>query len=226
MKSLDRKLIRDLLHLRGQVIAVALVVACGVASFVSMRNMYRSLLATQTAYYAEYRFADVFAHLKRAPESLAPRIAEIPGVAAAQTRIVANVTLDVPGLDEPATGQLVSIPEKRAPMLNDLHLKRGRYIEPGGREEVMVSEAFASKNNFNPGDTISAVINGRWTKLQIVGVALSPEFVYEIRGGDLFPDNRRFGVIWISRDAVERAFEEGWIAPRPPALRRANCWNA
>src|SRR5574341_471273 len=115
MKSLDRKLIRDLLHLRGQVIAVALVVACGVASFVSMRNMYRSLLATQTAYYAEYRFADVFAHLKRAPEWIAPRIAEIPGVAAAQTRIVANVTLDVPGLNEPATGQLVSIPEKRVP---------------------------------------------------------------------------------------------------------------
>jgi putative ABC transport system permease protein len=207
MNSLDRKLIRDLLHLRGQIIAVALVVACGVASFVSMRNMYRSLLATQVAYYTEYRFADLFAHLKRAPEWIAPRIAEIAGVAVVQTRIVAAVTLDVPGLNEPATGQLVSIPEKRGLMLNDLHLKRGRYIEPGRRDEVLISEAFASKNNLNPGDTISAVINGRWTKLQIAGVALSPEFVYEIRSGDLFPDNRRFGVIWISRNAVESALD-------------------
>jgi putative ABC transport system permease protein len=207
MNSLDRKLIRDLMHLRGQVIAVALVVACGVASFVSMRNMYRSLLATQMAYYTEYRFADLFAHLKRAPEWIAPRIAEIAGVSAVQTRIVASVTLDVPGLNEPATGQLVSIPEKRGLMLNDLHIKRGRYIEPGRRDEVLISEAFASKHNFNPGDTISAVINGRWTKLQIAGVALSPEYVYEIRSGDLFPDSRRFGVIWISHNAIESALD-------------------
>jgi putative ABC transport system permease protein len=124
-----------------------------------------------------------------------------------QTRIVANVTLDVPGLNEPATGQLVSIPEERGLMLNDLYIKRGRYIEAGRRDEVLISEAFASKNNFNPGDAISAVINGRWTKLQIAGVALSPEFVYEIRSGDLFPDSRRFGVIWIGHKAIENAFD-------------------
>ncbi len=206
MTALNRKLFRDLFHLRGQVMAIVLVVACGVASFVALQNIYRSLIATQESYYAEYRFADVFAQLKRAPERIAPHINQIPGVASAQTRIVANVTLDVPGLGEPATGQLVSVPETRTSMLNDLHLVRGRYIEPGHRAEVLISSAFAEKNNLNPSDTINAIINGRWTKLSIVGVALSPEFVYEIRPGDMFPDARRFGVLWMNRAALSTAF--------------------
>src|SRR5512147_1540308 len=108
--ALTRKLIRDLLHLRGQVVAISLVVACGVAVFVSTRTAYDSLLVSQAVYYADYRFADVFAHLKRAPEPLASRIAAIPGVSALTTRIVFDVTLDVAGLPEPATGRVVSIP--------------------------------------------------------------------------------------------------------------------
>jgi putative ABC transport system permease protein len=206
MSPLERKLLRDLWHLRGQVIAIALVVACGVAAFVAMRSTYLSLLTTQETYYASYRFANVFAQLKRAPESLASRIREIPGVAAAQTRVVADITLDVPGLNEPARGKLISIPERPAPMLNDLCLQRGRYVEPGKRDEIIVSGAFAGANNLQPGDTLDGVINGRWQRLRVVGVALSPEYVYEIRGGDIFPDSRRFGVLWMSRDALGPAF--------------------
>lgn len=206
MTSLNRKLIRDVIHLRGQVIAVALVVACGIAAFVAMRSTYHSLLDSQAAYYQQYRFADVFAQVKRAPETLSHRIAAIPGIASAQTRIVANVTLNVPGVAEPARGRIVSIPEKRTSMLNDLHIINGRYIEPGKRDEVMISGAFSTANNLNPGDTLTAIINGRWQRLHIVGVTLSPEYVYEIGGGEMFPDSRRFGVLWMSRDALGPAF--------------------
>jgi putative ABC transport system permease protein len=150
---------------------------------------------------------DVFASLKRAPEALARRIEAIPGVARVQTRIVFDVTLDVPGLREPATGRLISIPEHRVPILCDLHLRSGRWIEPGRRDEVLVSEAFARANRLQEGDTLGAVLNGRWQRLRIVGVALTPEYVYEISGSDLFPDNRRFGVLWASRDALGPAFE-------------------
>jgi putative ABC transport system permease protein len=207
MRALDRKLVRDLVHLRGQLTAVALVVACGVAVFVTTRTAYESLLSSQATYYADYRFADVFASLKRAPDPLATRIAAIPGVAAARTRIVEEVTLDVPGLGEPATGRLVSIPERRAPMLNDLYLRRGRWVAPGRRDEVLAGEAFAAANDLDVGDTVGAVLNGRWQRLRIVGIALSPEYVYEIRGTDIFPDNRRFGVLWMSRDAIGPAFQ-------------------
>src|SRR5690349_7848365 len=173
MAALDRKLIRDVIHLRGQVVAITLVVACGVAAFVAMRSTYNSLLSSQQTYYERYRFADVFVQLKRAPDSIATEITNIPGVAKAEFRVVADVTLDVPGLEEPAKGKIISIPEQRVAMLNDLYLSEGRYVEPGRTEEVLVSGAFATANNLKPGSKISAVINGRWQGLQIVGVALS-----------------------------------------------------
>jgi putative ABC transport system permease protein len=206
MNALDRKLLRDVLHLRGQVIAVTMVVACGIAAFVAMRSTYYSLFASQDAYYAQYRFADVFAQLKRAPESLGARISAIPGIAIAQTRILANVTLDVPGVDEPARGRIVSIPERKMPMLNDLHMLSGRYPEAGKRDEVLISGAFSVANSLHSGDTLTAIINGHWQKLRVVGVALSPEFVYEIGDGEMFPDSRRYGVMWMNRDALAPAF--------------------
>lgn len=207
MTALNRMLLRDLWRLRGQVLAISLVVACAVASYVAMHSTYRSLLLTREDYYARYRFADVFARFKRAPERLTDEIRRIPGVAAVQTRIVADVILDVPGLAEPATGRLVSIPDRRGPILNDLCLRQGRYPEAGSSREILASEAFATANRLRPGDRLGAVINGRWQELQIVGVALSPEYVYEVRGGgSLFPDNRRFGVLWMGRDALAPAY--------------------
>ncbi len=207
MTALDRKLLRDLWHLRGQAVAIALVVACGVATVVTTRVGYESLRISQQEYYARERFADVFAQLVRAPESLGRALAALPGVAAVQTRIVFEVTLDVPGLAEPATGRLVSIPEHRVPILNDVHLRRGRWIEAGQRDEVIASEAFASANGLEVGDRIGGVLNGRWQALRIVGIGLSPEYVYEVQGTNLFPDNRRFGVLWMSREALGPAFQ-------------------
>lgn len=207
MRALDRKLWRELWRLRGQALAIALVVACGVATVVTTRVGYESLRASQADYYARYRFADVFARLERAPESLRVKLATVPGVAAVHTRVVAEVTLDVPGLAEPATGRLVSVPERRVPVLNDVHLRRGRWLEPGRRDEVIASEAFADANGLELGDRIGAVLNGRWQALRIVGIGLSPEYVYELLGTNLFPDNRRFGVLWMSRDALGPAFD-------------------
>ncbi|HVY92704.1 MAG TPA: ABC transporter permease [Bryobacteraceae bacterium] len=206
MSSLHRKLLRDLIHLRGQILAVTLVLMCGIATYVCMRSAYVSLEDARSSYYSEQRFGDVFAHVKRAPESLVPSLAAIPGVAAVQTRVVTDVILDVPGLDEPATGRLISIPERRSPMLNDLFLREGRYIEPGRDGEVLISEAFAGANRLRVGDTLQAVMNGRWEQLHIVGIALSPEYIYEIQPSEIFPDNRRFGVLWMSRDILGPAF--------------------
>lgn len=206
MTALNRKLIRDVFHLRGQLVAAALVVMCGVASYVTMRSAYNSLLTTQQAYYNEYRFADLFARLKRAPEGLADRIRGIPGVSAINTRVVVGVTLDVPGLNEPATGLLVSLPERRRPVLNDIFLRKGRYFEPGRKDEILVSEAFAVANNLDLGAKIGAVINGTWKEFTVVGIALSPEYVYEIGAAAMLPDNRRFGVLWADRETLAAAF--------------------
>jgi putative ABC transport system permease protein len=207
MSALNRKLLRDLLHLRGQVTAIILVVTCGVAVVVTSRTAYESLRLSQANYYAAYRFADVFTSLKRAPQRLVSRIESIPGVAAVRDRIVFDVTLDVPGLSEPATGRLVSMPERRTPVLNDVYLRRGRYLEAGRRDEVIASEAFAEANGLEVGDSVGAILNGRWQRLRLVGIGLSPEYIYEIQGTSLFPDNKRFGVLWMSEEAMGPAFD-------------------
>jgi putative ABC transport system permease protein len=203
---LDRKLVRDVWHMRGQVLTIGLIVASAIATYVTMRGAYESIEKAQQQYYSQYRFADVFAQLKRAPETVAKGIAAIPGVGAVQTRVVVEVNLDIPGLDEPAIGRLVSVPAGRQPTLNGLFIRRGRAIEAGRHDEVIVSEAFAAANALDVGASIGAVINGRWEKLRVVGIALSPEYVYEIRGVEVFPDNKRFGVLWMSRDALGPLF--------------------
>jgi putative ABC transport system permease protein len=207
MDPFNRKLWRDLWLMRGQALAVILVIGAGVATYVMARCALESLKRAQATYYERYRFADVFAHAKRAPQTLEARIAEIPGVAQVQTRVVATVKVDVAGLTEPATAKLVSVPNQAMPLLNQLHLRKGRYIEAGRPGEVMISEGFAGAHGLVPGDSIRAIINGRLRQLTIVGVALSPEYIYQIREGDILPDDRRFGVFWMGQTELAAAFD-------------------
>lgn len=205
--SLDRKILRDAWHIRGQILACALVVAGGINSFVSLSSVNRSLASSQAAFYAEYRFADVFAGLVRAPEHVATALARVPGIAALETRVAVRVNLDVPGLDEPVRGRIVSISRDPAGGLNALHLRRGRMPAAGSQDEVLANEGFAIANGLRPGDSIRGVIKGRYQRLTVVGVAISPEFIYALGPGQLVPDNRRYGVLWMDRKGLAAAYD-------------------
>ncbi|MEN8181145.1 MAG: FtsX-like permease family protein [Myxococcota bacterium] len=208
MRTLNLKVLRDAAHLKGQLLAVAGLVACGVAVFIMLRSMHGYLRDGQDAYYDEYGFGEVFAHAVRAPVSLRDRVADVPGVGRVHTRILRDVLVDVPGLAEPATGRLVSLPIDAGPTLNRLHLRSGRLPEPNRRNQIVVSAAFAAANDLRVGDALGANLSGRWERLTIVGTAISPEFIYEVSGlGSMFPDNRRFGAMWMGEGAMAAAFE-------------------
>lgn len=207
MLAIHRKLMRDLAHMKGQVVAIVLVIACGIATFVMSLSTLESLKETRATYYDRYRFPHIFVSLKRAPDLLRARLEKIPGVRAVELRVAADVTLDMPGMDEPAVGRLISIPEEHRPQLCNLHLRAGRYVDIGRDDEVIVSEAFAEAHSLQPGDGVTAILNGRLQKLRIVGVALSPEFVFQIRGGEMLPDDRRFGVFWMGETSLAAAFD-------------------
>jgi len=207
VNALDRKMFRDLLHMKGQAIAIALVLASGVAMFVMSLTTLTSLQQTITRYYDEYRFADVFAHLKRAPLSIADRLAEVPGVAVVHPRIVVDVNLHVPGMVEPAVGRMISLPNRGEPALNHVYLRRGRWVQPDQPGEVLLSESFATAHDLWPGDTIRAVVNQRMRDLTIAGIVLSPEYIYEIREGEILPDPQRFGVMWMAHRELAPAFD-------------------
>ena len=207
MSALNLKLARDLWHIRGQALAIAVVIGCGVAVFVMALSTIRSLDETRTAYYERYRFAEVFASVKRAPEWLTGRIGDIPGVKSVAARIVVDVSLDLPAVAEPITGRLISLPERAGPTHNDFTLRSGRMLAPGRADEAVVSRAFAEAHRLAPGNQISAILNGHKRRLTIVGIALSPEYVYAIAPGAIIPDNSRFGVLWMGRKALAAAYD-------------------
>ncbi|HQR24788.1 MAG TPA: FtsX-like permease family protein [Steroidobacteraceae bacterium] len=206
-RPLYLKLVRDLWRLRGQVFAIALVMASGIGVLVMSLTTVESLQETAIAYYERYGFAQVFAQVERAPEHLRDRMREIPGVRAVETRVVHTAVLDIEGFEEPVIGKLVSVPERSEPQLNRLALRLGRMPRLGAPDEAVLNEPFAAAHRLGVGDRLRAIVNGRWRVLTVVGIALSPEYVYAIGPGALMPDDKRFGVLWMGHEALQAAYD-------------------
>ncbi|MFW2388059.1 MAG: ABC transporter permease [Polyangiales bacterium] len=207
MSVLDRKLFRDLMRLKGQALTIAMVVAVGVANYITLRSAWRALGDSRAAYYEEYRFADAFASLKRAPDSVADQLHEVRGVASVYPRVVEQVLLPLRNMPTPAHGQIISLPTHGRPPMNDVLVKHGRLPESGRGNEVLIYEPFANEHGLRPGSTIPAILNGKLHELLIVGLALSPEYVFAIEPGGITSDDERFAPMWMSESAVEAAFQ-------------------
>ncbi len=202
---MNRKLFRDLWGMKGQALAIAMVIAGGVATLVVSLSTLDSLRETRAAFYRDYRFAELFASLKRAPESVAGAMRGIPGIGRVETRVVSAGILDVPGFPEPVRAMLISVPDRPGHFLNSLHLKEGRSVGPGADDEAVVSDVFALAHSLRPGDRIGAVVNGKRKGLRIVGIGLSPEYVYQVAPGSILPDSRRYGLLWMGREGLAAA---------------------
>ncbi|GAA5524495.1 hypothetical protein Maes01_01052 [Microbulbifer aestuariivivens] len=207
LRPLDRKLVRDLWSIKGQALAIAIVIGCGIGMYVMSKGMLVSLAETRSAYYERYRFADVVAPVKRAPNALLEEISALAGVRRAETRIRAGVILDVEGAPAPITGEIQSLPPRAQPRINDIVLRRGRYFDAQHEDEVLVLDAFSEAHGLEPGDHLYAILNGTKKRLTVTGIVLSPEYVYAISPGEIVPDKKRFGVLWMNRKALAHAFD-------------------
>ncbi len=207
MKALDKKLWRELWAMRMQALAIALVIVSGVSIFIMSLSTLDSLYETRENYYRNNHFAHVFSSLKRAPLSLVQVIEAMPAVDKVETRVVAYVNLDVAGFADPVSGHLLSLPDNSRGLLNQIYLRKGRLPEPGRDNEVLLSEEFAVAHGLQAGDTLNATINGRRKTLAVVGQALSPEYIYQIAPGAMFPDYQRYGVLWMARKPLASAYD-------------------
>ncbi|WP_353533072.1 ABC transporter permease [Cognatishimia sp. WU-CL00825] len=207
MSPLDHKLLRDLWHMKGQVIAIGLVIAFGVGMLVMMTGLVTSLNETRTAYYERYRLADIFAPVTRAPNRLTTRLSTIDGVRAVEPRVNGGALIDLPNVDLPVQARAVSLPDLRMARLNDVFLTSGRMIDSDRTAEILLLQSFAKAHGLRPGDQLHATMNGARRSFDIVGLAQSPEFLYTTAPGEMIPDDARFGVIWMSRSALAAAHD-------------------
>ncbi|MEZ5496813.1 MAG: FtsX-like permease family protein [Gammaproteobacteria bacterium] len=203
MSPLNKKLLRNIHELKVQLLAIVLVMAAGISFFIILFGVIDSLHLTKSTYYERYQFANVFASLKRAPNSVRNRIETIEGVSAVETRVVFGVTLQMPNMNEPASGKVISYDENQ--LLNNLYLHAGRWLFPDEEDAVLVDKKFFESHNLNLGDSVLVIMNAHQRQLKIVGVVLSPEYVYAIAPGSLMPDSKRFGIFWMNSRPLEAA---------------------
>lgn len=214
LPAIHRMALRDLWHMRGQALAIALVIASGIAMLVMSQSTLVSLEETRDRLYQDLRFSDVWALVKRAPLSVAARAAELPGVNAVQPRLIASAKLTLPDFADPIEAVVLSLPKAaeglQAPQAahqNRLYLRRGRLPEPQARNDVLVSESFAQAQGLVPGDSLRATLRGRTQIFHIAGVAISPEYIYQIKPGAMFPDYERFAIVWMNEEALAAALD-------------------
>ena len=218
VSPLDRKLLRDLWAAKGQVAAIAAVIAVGVMVLVMFTGLVLSLDETRRAYYERHALADVFAPLERAPRAVLDELSAIPGVARAEGRVRGAALIDVTGQTLPVQAVVLSLPKDSPAALNGLRLTEGARPAPGRNDEVLLLESFAAANGLGPGDRLTATMNGTRRSLAVAGLAQSPEFLYTTPPGEMAPDDARFGVIWMPRKAaaalydMEGAFNEAILS--------------
>ena len=216
MKVLDRKLLRDLRAMWSQALTIALVVASGLGGFLTSLSAVDSLAAARDEFYLQGRFADLFANVKRAPQALAEQLRALPGVADVQTTVEQIVRIQLPGSSDPVLGQLIGIDRLQPPRLNLVSVVAGRALFDGGDSagqaggadnaiDALVSQGFAQARGLKPGASLSALINGRRRALRIVGIAMSPEFIFAGLFG--MPDQRGFGIFWVDQATLAAAYD-------------------
>lgn len=211
MRALDRKLLRDLRQLWSQALTIALVVASGIAGFVTSLSAVDSLALARDRFYAEGHFADLFGSVKRAPRALEASLREVSGVADVQTTVEAAVRVSIPGVPDPIIGQLIGVDRRQPARMNLVSVSSGQRPEAlaegmsDGSLPALVNEGFAQARGLRPGDAVEALVNGKLRRLRVVGTALSPEYIFAGLWG--MPDLRGFGVFWVDRDALAAAYD-------------------
>lgn len=209
LHALHRKLLRELVRLWAQVLAIALVMAAGVATLLIGIGTYQSLERTREAYYQSHHLANVFATVTRAPRSMLAKIGAMEGVLAVDGRIAKIALADIDGLEQPASVRLISLPSQQAGTLNRLYLRSGRLPEAANHLEAVVSEIFAQAHGFREGSRFGVVVNGAWRTVTITGIALAPDYLYAIAPGEMTPNSGRFGILWVPERTLAAAYDLG-----------------
>jgi len=206
LSMLDRKLFRDLWTAKGLLLAIGAIMGVGINNFVTLQSAHHNLSRAKVEYYQQCRMADFWIDVKKVPLAELDAVRRLPGVLEITPRVQFKAVVDLPGFDEPVNALVISMPDRRQTVLNDIVLRQGDYFPDRQDNEVIVSEKFARAHRLHPGQTVRILLNNRRQELAIVGTALSSEYTYALGPGTIVPDPERFGVLYVKRSFAESAF--------------------
>ncbi|MFT5729346.1 MAG: putative ABC transport system permease protein [Desulforhopalus sp.] len=206
MNTLNQKLCRDIWHSRYLILAVSAIIAVGIGCFVGMLSAAKNLEFARSNYYSSSRLADFWIDLKKAPVEEVRRLSRLSGVSETRERIQFQVVLDLPDAEKPVSALLLSMPDRHAPTINNIIVRKGTYFTNNRSNEVIVSEKFANARKIEPGDTITAVLNNQKKDLIVTGIAISAEFVYMASPGSMIDEPGSYGLLFIKRSFAEDIF--------------------
>jgi putative ABC transport system permease protein len=207
VRALDRKLLREFSRAKGLLLAITSIVIIGVTCFVTMQSAYHNLNEAKSRYYRQCRMADFWIEVKKVPLSELEPVARLPGISEIHPRIQFYATVDLEGVERPLNAAVVSLPERRDRVINDIVLRRGDYFTDRRDNEVIVTASFARAHGLRPGQWIHLLLNNRRQEMFVVGTALGSEFTYMLAPGAIMPDPKQFGVFYIKRKFAEEVFD-------------------
>jgi len=207
VKILDRKLLRELYGSKGLLLAITSIVAVGMTCFVSIQSAYHNLQEAKNGYYRRCRMADFWIDLKKAPLADLDDLEELQGITHVRSRIQFRATVDLEDVPKPINALVLSLPDQRQPVINDIILRNGDYFSEHGEDEVIVNAAFARHHRLYPGSRVRVLVNNRRQELLVVGTAISSEFTYLLGPGAIVPDPKNFAVFYVSRSFAEENYD-------------------
>ena len=205
MKALDIKLLRDLYRTRGLILAIGGIITVGIMTLVTMRSAYLNLSLAKDSYYQQCRMADFWIDLKKIPLAEVEKLVQVQGVSEIQPRIQFSATVDLEDSVQPINGLVVSLPDQRQSILNDIVLRQGDYFSDQKENEVIINEKFAREHSLYPGQTFELMLNERKQEVFVIGTAISSEFTYLLGPGAIMPDPKQYGVFYIKQSFAENS---------------------
>ena len=207
MRALHIKLWRDIIRLWPQALAIAMVMAAGVATLILGAGAHDSLATTRARYYEATALPMSLPRRPGSPRPSPPRSrrsAAWPRSTPASRRSRWLTSRTWPSRPPWHSCRCPAIANRP---LNRLVMRSGQAPDPEADDEAIASEGFARAHGLAAGSTIRVLINGRLRAVRITGTALSPEYIYALGPGDLMPDDRRFGVLWMPQRALAAAYD-------------------
>jgi putative ABC transport system permease protein len=201
VSTLGTKMRRDLRHRAWQYAAVGITVFLGVLMFAASYDAYRNLTLSYDTTYDRLAFADLV--VSGGDGGLATAVAAVEGVDAVESRRQLDPPMSVDG--DRFIGRLVGQPTDRQPAVDRIDVIEGTDLGGADPDQVVIETHMAEAFGIGPGDIVEVFDGTTWRQLEVIGVAISPEYLWPARDRqDLFPLAKTFGVAFIDEAVLDQ----------------------